>query len=98
MGDRLDALGEVLVGLGHPRERDALRELSEREPDLTAGVAVLDGTLVMGRYGLAPGPEVGRALRVVAEARLDEGPLSEARALEILDAALGPPAGDDGVR
>ena len=46
----------------------------------------LDGAQVMERLRLEPGPEVGRALAYLMEVRMDRGPISEAEALELLDA------------
>jgi poly(A) polymerase len=46
----------------------------------------LDGRQVMDHLGLAPGPEVGRALEFLLELRLEEGPLGEDDVLRRLDA------------
>jgi poly(A) polymerase len=46
----------------------------------------LDGRQVMAFLGLAPGPLVGDALDFLLEARLDEGPITEADAYERLRA------------
>ena len=54
-------------------------ELESIRPDL-------DGQAVMAHLGLAPGREVGEALAMLLEARLEEGPLGEAEAYARLDA------------
>jgi poly(A) polymerase len=40
----------------------------------------IDGNRVMELLGIGPGREVGEALSMLLEARLDEGPLGEAEA------------------
>jgi len=62
-----------------------IRELQARE-ELASIRPALDGRAVMEHLGLAPGPEVGRALAYLLELRLDEGPMSEAEAYVRLDA------------
>jgi poly(A) polymerase len=69
---RMDTLEERIVALA------AEEELSRIRPDL-------DGTQVMAQLGLAPGPEVGRALDFLLELRLEEGPLGEEEARRRLD-------------
>jgi poly(A) polymerase len=61
---RMDALEERI---GELRERE---ELASIRPDI-------DGNRVMELLGLPPGREVGQALQMLLEARLDEGPLGE---------------------
>jgi poly(A) polymerase len=61
---RMDDLEREIVRLREAEELDALR------PDL-------DGNQVMGQLGLAPGPDVGAAMRFLMELRLEEGPLGE---------------------
>ena len=51
----------------------AAEELAAIRPEL-------DGGQVMELLGLAPGPEVGEALRFLLEIRLDEGPIGSAAA------------------
>ena len=74
-----------------------IAELRQRE-SLEAIRPELDGTEVMARLGLAPGPVVGEALAFLLELRLDEGPLGPAEAGRRLDqwwSARGPAAGPD---
>ena len=52
----------------HPTQEE--EELSSIRPDL-------DGQQVMDLLALTPGPEVGRALRMLLEVRMEEGPLGE---------------------
>jgi poly(A) polymerase len=69
---RMDELEERIV------ELQATEELKAIRPDL-------DGTQVMAHLGLAPGPDVGKALDFLLELRLEEGPLGEQEALRRLD-------------
>jgi poly(A) polymerase len=64
---RMDALEARIAEL---RERE---ELESMRPDI-------DGNRVMELLGIGPGREVGEALSMLLEARLDEGPLGEAEA------------------
>jgi poly(A) polymerase len=61
-----------------------IAELRERE-ELQAIRPDLDGQAVMEHLGIPPGREVGEALAMLLEARLDEGPLEEADAYRRLD-------------
>ena len=70
---RMDALEARIEELA------ASEELARIRPDL-------DGNQVMAHLGLAPGPEVGRALDFLLELRLEEGPLGEEEAYRRLDA------------
>jgi poly(A) polymerase len=70
---RMDELEERIAELQAHEELRAIR------PDL-------DGNQIMAHLGLAPGPEVGRALDHLLELRLDEGPLGEDEARRRLDA------------
>jgi poly(A) polymerase len=62
-----------------------IAELSERE-ELAALRPDIDGNRVMELLGIGPGRQVGQALSMLLEARLDEGPLgaeeAERRLLE----------------
>ncbi|MFZ6004473.1 MAG: CCA tRNA nucleotidyltransferase [Actinomycetota bacterium] len=69
---RMDALEARIAEL---RERE---ELESIRPDI-------DGDAVMRHLGIPPGREVGEALAMLLEARLEEGPLSEGEALRRLD-------------
>ncbi|HET9610518.1 MAG TPA: CCA tRNA nucleotidyltransferase [Acidimicrobiales bacterium] len=64
---RMDALEARIAEL---RERE---ELESMRPDI-------DGNRVMELLGIGPGREVGEALSMLLDARLDEGPLGEAEA------------------
>ena len=68
---RMDELEERIVELRQREEVESVR------PDL-------DGSRVMEVLGLAPGPDVGRAMAFLLELRLDEGPLDPADAEERL--------------
>lgn len=59
-------------------ELQAQEELKAIRPDL-------DGKQVMAHLGIPPGPEVGEALDMLLEARLEEGPLGEEEAYRRLD-------------
>ena len=52
-------------------------ELDAMRPDL-------DGTQIMELLGVGPGPVVGQAYKFLLEKRLDDGPLGEERAREVL--------------
>ncbi len=69
---RMDELVARIAELREREELDALR------PDL-------DGTEVMVRLGVAPGPVVGEALAFLMDLRLDEGPLGPEEAGRRLD-------------
>jgi poly(A) polymerase len=68
-------MDELENRIGELRQQE---ELAAIRPDL-------DGRAVMEHLGVAPGPVVGRALAYLLEVRLDEGPHSPERALELLD-------------
>jgi poly(A) polymerase len=70
---RMDAL-EARI-----EELRAREELESIRPDL-------DGQAVMAHLGISPGREVGEALAMLLEARLEEGPLDDADAYARLDA------------
>ena len=65
--------------------RRASTVLAEQE-ELAAIRPDLDGTAVMERLGVPPGPVVGEALAFLLELRLDEGPLDPEEAGRRLDA------------
>jgi poly(A) polymerase len=73
LADRMDALEARIADLREREELEAIR------PDI-------DGTRVMEHLGIGPGRDVGDALRMLLEARLDEGPLEEDEAIRRLDA------------
>jgi len=64
---RMDALEARIAELREKEELDALR------PDI-------DGNRVMELLGIGPGRQVGEALAMLLEARLDEGPLGQEEA------------------
>lgn len=64
---------------------ERIAELTARE-ELAAIRPDLDGREVMEHLGLAPGPEVGEAMRFLLEVRMEEGPLGRDEALDRLDA------------
>ncbi len=70
---RMDQLEQRIAELRQREELDALR------PDL-------DGTEIMARLGIGPGPEVGAARDFLLELRLDHGPLGKQEAGRRLDA------------
>jgi poly(A) polymerase len=85
-GNLLDRLNELTRSDCTTRNAARARELGERMDDLEARLAdlrereeleslrpELDGTAVMALLGLAPGPEIGRALGFLMQIRLDEG-------------------------
>jgi poly(A) polymerase len=69
---RMDHLVERITAL------EAEEHVKSIRPDL-------DGRQVMDHLGLAPGREVGQALDMLLELRLDEGPLSTEEAFARLD-------------
>ena len=73
LAQRMDDLVERIA------ELEAAEELNAIRPDL-------DGRQVMDHLGLEPGREVGEALNMLLELRLDEGPLGEEEAFRRLDA------------
>jgi poly(A) polymerase len=64
---------------------DRIARLAEEE-NLDAMRPPLDGKQVMDHLGLPPGPDVGRALEHLMEARLERGPIEEEEAYRLLDA------------
>ena len=72
LGERMNELEARITELA------AREELSRIRPDL-------DGKEVMARLGIPPGPLVGKALDMLLEVRLDEGPLSKEEAYARLD-------------
>ena len=56
----------------------AVEDLSRIEPGL-------DGSEIIGRLGVPPGPAVGEALRFLFDLRIDEGPLGREELLNRLD-------------
>ncbi|MCJ7726691.1 MAG: CCA tRNA nucleotidyltransferase [Acidimicrobiia bacterium] len=92
--DRLNALVRCDVTTRNAkRERVILRridELEERIADLRQREELdairppIDGNRVMRFLGVNPGPLVGKAMGMLLEYRLDEGPYPEEKALELL--------------
>ncbi len=69
---RIDELEERIDTLRMQEELDALRP-------------PIDGNDVMSHLGLDPGPEVGAAMKMLTEHRIDHGPFEEEEALQLLD-------------
>ena len=97
-GDHLDALIELTRCDCTTRNKKKAAALSRRMDELEERIAQLeaeeelkqirpdlDGQQVMDHLGVEPGPVVGRALKMLLEIRLDEGPLDEEEAKARLD-------------
>lgn len=98
-GPHLEDLNELIRCDCTTRSKKRAQELSLRMDDLEVRIAelrekeelaavrpALDGNQIMAHLGLAPGPEVGEALRFLMEVRLEEGEIPEAEAYGRLDA------------
>jgi len=109
-GDLLDQLNELTRCDCTTRNAAKAKALGRRMDELEARIAELrqresleairpelDGSEVMERLGLAPGPLVGEALAFLLELRMDEGPLGAEEAGRRLDRwwAARPGAGTD---
>jgi poly(A) polymerase len=94
--DRLNQLTRADVTTGNrfkAKQFQALQDdLEERiarlaeEENLEALRPALDGTQVMARLGVGPGPLVGEALAYLMDLRLERGPIDEDEAYALLDA------------
>jgi poly(A) polymerase len=97
-GDLLDELIELTRCDCTTRNRRKAEMLSRRMDELEARIAEVraaeelsairpdvDGTEVMEHLGLAPGREVGQAMRFLLELRLERGPLERDEVLAELD-------------
>jgi poly(A) polymerase len=94
--DRLNQLTRADVTTGNRFKAKQFRalqdDLEERiarlaeEENLDALRPPLNGTQVMERLGIGPGPLIGEALAYLMELRMERGPIEEAEALELLDA------------
>lgn len=92
--ERLNTLVRCDVTTASPkRERAILRRIDELEEriaalreqeELDAMRPPIDGHRVMRFLGVGPGPVVGRAMRMLLEHRIDEGPYTEDEALDLL--------------
>ena len=60
-------------------------ELKQRE-EIESIRPALDGTAIMAHLGLEPGPLVGRARKMLLDARMERGPMSDDEAYTLLDA------------
>lgn len=69
---RIDELEERIEILGKQEELDALRP-------------PIDGNAVMAHLGLVPGPDVGAAMRMLTEYRIENGPYAAEEAYRLLD-------------
>jgi poly(A) polymerase len=72
IGRRIDELEERIAALREQEELDALRP-------------PIDGNAVMEYLGIAPGPAVGRAMRLLHEYRIEHGPYDADEAYRLLD-------------
>ena len=61
-----------------------IAELAERE-EMQRVRPAIDGNEIMRHLGVGPGPLVGQAWKMLLSARLEEGPMSRERALDLLD-------------
>ena len=68
-------IDELEVRIAELREREALDAM--RPP--------IDGNDVMRHLGLAPGPEVGEAMKLLTEHRIEHGPYDPEEAYQLLD-------------
>jgi poly(A) polymerase len=71
------------------RAMDDLEERIERlaeEEELSKLRPALDGNQIMAHLDLRPGPVVGRAYKMLLDARIERGPMTEGEARELLDA------------
>jgi poly(A) polymerase len=94
--DRLNQLTRADVTTGNRFRAKQFRalqdDLEERiarlaeEENLDALRPPLNGTQVMERLGIGPGPVIGEALDYLMELRMERGPIEEAEAFELLDA------------
>ncbi|MDP9328688.1 MAG: CCA tRNA nucleotidyltransferase [Actinomycetota bacterium] len=94
--DRLNQLTRADVTTGNRFKAKQFRalqdDLEERiarlaeEENLDALRPPLNGTQVMERLGIGPGPLIGEALAYLMELRMERGLIEEAEALELLDA------------
>ena len=98
-GELLDELNELTRCDCTTRNQRKARTLAARMDELEERIAILeaeeelkalrpdlDGTAVMARLGVGPGPVVGRAMRFLTDLRIEEGPLGEEEAGRRLDA------------
>ena len=72
IGRRIDELEERIAELSQQEELDRMRP-------------PIDGNQVMAHLGLAPGPLVGEAMRMLLDHRIDEGPYDAEEAYAMLD-------------
>ncbi len=94
--DRLNQLTRADCTTRNPAKAERLEqlqdELEERiarlaeEENLEALRPPLDGTQVMERLGLPPGPVVGQALAYLMELRMERGPIAQDEAFALLEA------------
>lgn len=97
-GEQLEALNDLVRSDVTTRNKKRARAIENRIDDLERRIADLrsrealdalrppiDGHHVMKHLGLEPGPEVGEAMRLLTEHRIDHGPFSEEEAYELLE-------------
>lgn len=98
-GDLLDQLNELVRCDVTTRSQKRARVIARRIDELEERIVVLskqealdalrppiDGNDVMKHLGLSPGPQVGVAMRMLYEHRIERGPYEAAEAFRILDA------------
>lgn len=98
-GDLLDDLNHLQRCDCTTRNKRRAQELSNRMDDLESRIEELgkqeelkkikphlDGAQVMEHLKLSPGKDVGNALKFLLEHRIDNGPISDDEAYELLDA------------
>ncbi len=93
--DRLNQLTRADCTTRNPRKAERFARLQDELEERIAALAEqenldamrppLDGTQVMERLGLEPGPQVGEALAFLMEHRMERGPIDEDEAFELLD-------------
>ncbi len=97
-GPLLDRLNQLTRADCTTRNEQRARRFAELQDDLEERIArlaeeenleamrpSLDGTQVMERLGLEPGPQVGEALAYLMEVRLERGPVPQDEAFALLD-------------
>ncbi|MCH7670082.1 MAG: CCA tRNA nucleotidyltransferase [Acidobacteria bacterium] len=97
-GELLDSLNELVRCDVTTRNEKLAASISRRIDEMEARITALrerealdairppiDGRDVMEHLGLEPGPEVGEAMKMLLERRLDDGPYSKEEALAMLD-------------
>ncbi|MEX0753502.1 MAG: CCA tRNA nucleotidyltransferase [Actinomycetota bacterium] len=94
--DRLNQLTRADVTTRNPKKAERFARLQDELEERIAALAEqenldamrppIDGRRVMEHLGVAPGPEVGRALEHLMDLRMERGPMTEDEAIQALDA------------